>query len=105
MRRTVSQVRHETPQRVAEHVGHRIAELRRKRGDTQAQLAERLEVSLKYLQRLERGVNMTIASLVSIANHLEVSVRDLFTTPHTRPTPRRPGRPPGSGKKTAPPRR
>jgi transcriptional regulator with XRE-family HTH domain len=90
---------------VTEQVGRRIAELRRERGETQAQLAERLEVSIKYLQRVERGVNLTIDSLVDLANNLDVQVRDLFDAPRGRPTPRRPGRPAGSGKKKARPRR
>jgi len=95
-------VRRATPEQVTEQVGRRIAELRRERGETQAQLAERLEVSIKYLQRVERGVNLTIDSLVDLANNLDVQVRDLFDTPRGRPAPRRPGRPAGSGKKTRP---
>jgi transcriptional regulator with XRE-family HTH domain len=90
---------------MTEQVGRRIAELRRERGETQAQLAERLEVSIKYLQRVERGVNLTIDSLVHLANQLDVAVRDLFEAPRGRSIPRRTGRPPGSGKKKARPRR
>ena len=87
---------------MTEQVGRRIAELRRERGETQAQLAERLEVSIKYLQRVERGVNLTIDSLVDLANNLDVQVRELFDPPRGRPAPRRPGRPAGSGKKIRP---
>ncbi len=92
-------MRRPTTQQVTEQVGRRIAELRRERGETQAQLAERLQVSIKYLQRVERGVNLTIDSLVHLANHLDVGVRDLFDAPRGRPTSRRVGRPTGSGKK------
>jgi transcriptional regulator with XRE-family HTH domain len=95
-------VRRPSPKQVAENVGRRLAELRRKRGETQAQLAEGLGFSVKYMQRLERGANMTIDSLVTIANHLDVDVRDLFKISRARPAPRRPGRPKVAGKKTRP---
>lgn len=95
-------MRRPSPQQVTENVGRRLAELRHKRGETQAQLAENLEISIKYLQRLERGVNLTIHSLVEIANFLNVPLRDLFKVPQERPARRGPGRPPGSGKKKRP---
>jgi transcriptional regulator with XRE-family HTH domain len=73
-------------------VGRRIAELRAGRGWTQDALAERLQVSVDYVQRVERGSNLTIRSLVKIANTLVVQVIDLFGAPTS--IERRPGRPP-----------
>ncbi len=54
------------PDLVLRSVGRRVAELR---SGTQEELAERLGVSIKYLQRIEAGrPNLTIRSLVRIAN-------------------------------------
>ena len=74
-------------------VGRRIAELRAGRGWTQDVFAERLKVSVDYVQRLERGSNLTIRSLVQIADKLTVQVIDLFAAP-TSTGRRRSGRPP-----------
>ena len=66
-------------------VGRRVAELRAARSLTQAQLAERADVSLKYLQRVEAGgENLTIRSLVKLASLLGVGVRELFDSPRSR---------------------
>ena len=78
---------------VAKDVGRRVAEIRAERGLTQERLAEALNVSPKYVQRIEAGrENLTIESLVRIANHLRVKVGALFERPATRVV--RPGRPP-----------
>jgi transcriptional regulator with XRE-family HTH domain len=59
------------PYRVVRWVGGRVAEQRRAYGLTQELLAEKLDVSIKYLQRVEAGEeNLTIASVVNIANAL-----------------------------------
>jgi transcriptional regulator with XRE-family HTH domain len=70
-----------------------VAERRRAYGLTQEQLAEGLDVSLKYLQRVEAGEeNLTIASVVKLANALAVEPNYLLRPP--RSTARRgPGRP------------
>jgi len=47
LRQTAARVRCATPEQVTDHVGRRIAALRRERGETQAQLAERREVPIK----------------------------------------------------------
>ncbi|MSP60274.1 MAG: XRE family transcriptional regulator [Myxococcales bacterium] len=81
------------PERVVGRVGRRVAELRVARDLTQEQLAEKLGVSLKYLQRIEAGrENLTIESMVRLANVLSRRVIDLFRPP--RRTVRRKGRPP-----------
>lgn len=73
------------PQRVAKDVGRRVAELRTSIGLTQQDLAERAAVSLKYVQRVEAGrENLTIRSLVWLADLVEAKVAELFAAPRTR---------------------
>lgn len=82
------------PDRVIRDVGRRVAEGRMRRGLTQEQLAEEAGVSLKYLQRVEAGKeNLTVQSLVKLANLLRVEVIELFKRPRSaRPGPGRPPR-------------
>jgi transcriptional regulator with XRE-family HTH domain len=80
------------PTRTVEKLGRRIAELRAKSDLTQDQFAEKLSVSVKYLQRVEAGEeNLTVHSLVRFANALGVRLTALFVAP--RRTVQRPGRP------------
>ncbi|MDC3962527.1 helix-turn-helix transcriptional regulator [Polyangium jinanense] len=66
-------------------VGRRIAELRRARNWTQEEAAERLEMPLKNLQRVERGMqNLTIRTLVRIASTYGVRTAELFEAPMSR---------------------
>jgi transcriptional regulator with XRE-family HTH domain len=84
----------ETPARVIEDVGRRVAELRRSQGATQAQLAERLGMPVQDLQNIELGKrNLTLRSLCNLARGLGVPSRSLLDPPATR-EPRRRGRPP-----------
>ena len=70
---------------VLRDLGRRIAELRAARAFTQERLAETAEVTVQYLQRVERGrANLTVRSLVRIANLLGVSVGELFDPPRVR---------------------
>jgi len=82
------------PDRVVRHVGRRFAELRQAADLTQEELAEKSKVSLKYLQRIERGENLTVRSLVKFTNALGVSILELFVPPRStrRPTGRPPSR-------------
>ena len=65
-----------------EKLGKRIRELRKKRGYTQAQLAERVEVSDNFIGYVERGVQApSLDTLDRIAEALDVTVRDLFLFP------------------------
>ena len=80
------------PHRVTRWVGGRVATRRRAFGLTQEELAERLDVSLKYLQRIEAGhENLTIHSMVTLANALDVAPSYLLRPrSSTRPKPGRP---------------
>jgi transcriptional regulator with XRE-family HTH domain len=83
----------ETPDRVLDDLGHRIAELRRASGATQQEIAERLGILVADYQRIERGArNCTVRTLVHVARALGVPTRSLFAAP-TSTGPRTPGRP------------
>lgn len=77
---------------VLKNVGLRIAELREQRGLTQADLAGEIGVEPRNAQRYEAGVNLTLATLVRIANALGVAP-EMFFRRARRPK-RSPGRPP-----------
>jgi transcriptional regulator with XRE-family HTH domain len=67
------------PLRLQRQVGRRVADLRRTKAWTQDQFAERLGVSLKYVQRVEAGTeNLTLGSLARLAGQLGVEVPALF---------------------------
>jgi XRE family transcriptional regulator, regulator of sulfur utilization len=60
-------------------LGQRVKSLRRLRGYTQEQLAERMEINPKYLSSIERGVeNPTLDLLCRLANGLQVDLYELF---------------------------
>lgn len=73
-------------------VGRRVAEERNALGLTQFDLAERIEVSPQYVGLVEQGrQNLTIETIVKVANALEISVSALFEPATTsRPPPGRP---------------
>jgi transcriptional regulator with XRE-family HTH domain len=71
----------ESPERLVQRVARRITELRRTAGLTQEKLAERLNVTVQYVSRIEVGENLTLHSLAVIARALEVKVGALFETP------------------------
>lgn len=80
------------PTLVAERVGRRIAELRRKKGMTQETFAEALDRPVLYVRRVELATtNLTVAALVEIANALDCKVTTLFAKPRTLKV--KPGRP------------
>ena len=70
------------PQELITRVARRIVELRRAKGMTQAQFAERLGCSVQYVGLVERGLqNLTLAKMAQIANVLGVSIEDLMKRP------------------------
>jgi transcriptional regulator with XRE-family HTH domain len=81
----------ETPT-VLRELGLRIREVRRTKGLTQEQAAEALGMLAPNYARIEQGrANVTVDTLVRVANALGVPVGKLFTKPKARKAP--PGRP------------
>lgn len=79
-------------ERLQTQVGARVAELREARAWTQAQLAGRLDVSMRHVQSIELGhQNLTLKSLIALARSLGVEVASLFEEAQPRLV--RPGRP------------
>ena len=61
-------------------IGARIKEIRTKRGITQDQLSERMEINPKYLSSIERGKeNPTLNTLINLSQSLDVNMDDLFS--------------------------
>jgi len=60
-------------------IGKKLHELRKKRGFTQEELADRAGLNPNYYGRIERGeINVTIDTLAAIAEALEVELVDVF---------------------------
>ena len=57
-----------------ENLGRRIKEERLKKGLTQEQLAEKVDISLNFMSLIENGKNMSVQTLVNLANALDVSI-------------------------------
>ena len=87
----------ENPETLKRSVGRRIAELRRAKGLTQEEMAERLEVGSRYVSRAERGENLTLETLAKIATVLGVRARQLLDPPSRAARIVRPGRPKKGG--------
>lgn len=81
-----------TPERLLKDVGRRVAELRAARKLTQEQLAERIDVGVRYIQAVEAGrQNMTLKSVALLAAKLRTPASAFFELPTTKTPP--PGRP------------
>lgn len=64
-------------------LGGRIRELRKKKGYSQEKLAEKANISAKYMGEVERGeVNISFSVLSEIASALGVSFDELTETEH-----------------------
>jgi transcriptional regulator with XRE-family HTH domain len=81
----------EKAETIIANVGARVAEIRRENGWTQQDFADRLRMEPQSVQRIERGTNLTIRSLVRIARILGVPMITLFEPPRTGRG--KPGRP------------
>jgi transcriptional regulator with XRE-family HTH domain len=74
-------VARDDPDRLLRNIGLRIVELREKRGWSREAFAERLQISTRYLGRLEAGrQNLTIHRLAWLGDALGVRVIDLLAT-------------------------
>ncbi len=94
--------RRENAAKIKLTIGRRVAELRRGRGWTQEKMAEKIGTSVQWLSRIEGGgENVTIDTLVGLANILGVGVVELLT-PLEGDDVRRKARPKGRPKKTTP---
>lgn len=66
-------------------IGNTIAKYRKAAGLTQAQLAERLNLSLDAISRLERGnIGLTVERLMELAEILNCETMDLLHEGSTR---------------------
>jgi transcriptional regulator with XRE-family HTH domain len=73
-------------------LGLRIQELRRESGETQEDFAARLGMLPPNYARIEQGrANVTIDTLVRVANGLKVELSELFVPPTVKRA--KPGRP------------
>jgi transcriptional regulator with XRE-family HTH domain len=78
-------VKRPNSKRVLKDLGRRAAELRQALGLTQAELADRLTVTSRYVQSVEAGQeNLTVESLTVLAAVLDVAVVALFEPPTSR---------------------
>ena len=60
-------------------IGKRIQEFRKKKGMTQEELSEVIDISPHYLSALERGIyNIKLETLVKILNTLDLSADEVF---------------------------
>lgn len=70
------------PDEAVRAFGRRVAEVRHDRGWTQEQLAERADVSVRYVQHIEQGTqNLSIRSVARLAGVLRVPLGVLFEAP------------------------
>ncbi len=64
---------------IEKDIGRKIQEIRKAKGFTQEQLAEKIGVSTHYMSALERGVyNIKLELLVNILNELDCSANEVF---------------------------
>lgn len=60
-------------------LGKRIRELRKKKGYSQEQLADRADLHRTYIGSIERGEqNVSIDNIAKLAKALEIKIVDLF---------------------------
>ena len=61
-------------------LGARIKNIRNKKGLTQEQLSEKMEINPKYLSSIERGnENPTLNTLIKLSESLEVDSGEIFS--------------------------
>lgn len=71
---------------IKKQLGSKIKRLRQKRGYTQEQLAERIEIAPRTLSGIENGENfVTAETLEKVFDALNVSSSELFAFDHIKP--------------------
>lgn len=69
-----------------ELLGARIKELRKRKGITQEQLAEKVDLATRYISLIEVGRSSpSLETIENIASTLEVELKDLFDYMHLDP--------------------
>ena len=69
--------------------GMRIKELRKNKGLSQEEVAEKVNISSKYLSRIEMGQHFpSIDTLVNLADVLKVELKDFFEFAHETDDPK-----------------
>lgn len=69
--------------------GIRVKGLRKNRGLSQEELAEKVDISSKYLSRIEMGQHFpSLDILVNLADALNVELKDFFEFAHEKPNPK-----------------
>ena len=69
--------------------GMRVKELRKNRGLSQEEAAEKVNISSKYLSRIEMGQHFpSIDTLVNLADVLKVELKDFFEFAHETDDPK-----------------
>lgn len=69
-----------------ELLGARIKELRKRKGITQEQLAEKVDLATRYISLIEVGRSSpSLETIENIASTLEVELQDLFDYMHLDP--------------------
>jgi transcriptional regulator with XRE-family HTH domain len=63
---------------LTKRLGALIVALRQKKGITQAELADRSKISLKYLSMIESGTNSSLRTLFKVCEGLETSLPSLI---------------------------
>jgi transcriptional regulator with XRE-family HTH domain len=64
-------------------IGVRIKSLRRSKGMSQEELAEKMRISSKYLSSIERGKeNPTLDTFIKLAEVLEIELSEIFNFSH-----------------------
>ena len=65
---------------IISEIGKKIKTLRKQKGLTQAELAEKINVDSKYVSRLETGNSVaSITTMIKISKVLNIQLSDIFT--------------------------
>jgi len=72
---------------IKRELGSKIKRLRQKKGITQEELAEKVNISTRTLSGIEIGENfMTAQTMEKIIECLDTTVEELFNAEHLKPT-------------------
>ena len=78
-------MRPRNPEKGLVQVGRRIGEIRRERGWTQEQFAERAGISSHHAQQIEYGkINLPLVTLFRLSNVLQIPASSLLVAPSRR---------------------